>query len=91
MTLSVAQRANSRDRGSPLRRQQQVRCRRAEEAAITVGVPQIAADFAAMPQSAGAGHEWKSGRRCRRGKYPYHQQYGRSRSIETEIMVMQVD
>jgi hypothetical protein len=36
---------------SPLR----VRCRRAEEAAITVGIPQKPVDFAAMPQSAGAG------------------------------------
>jgi hypothetical protein len=32
-----------------------VKCRRTEEAAVTVGVPQIADDFAAMPQSAGAG------------------------------------
>ena len=32
-----------------------VRCRRADAAAITVGLPQIAADFAAMPESAGAG------------------------------------
>jgi hypothetical protein len=32
-----------------------VRCGPAEEVAITVGVPQIATDLAAMPQSAGAG------------------------------------
>jgi hypothetical protein len=30
-------------------------CRLAEEAAVTAGVPQKAADFAAMPHSAGAG------------------------------------
>jgi hypothetical protein len=36
-----------------------VRCRRADDTAITVGLPQTAADFAAMPQSAGAGHKPK--------------------------------
>jgi hypothetical protein len=34
-----------------------VKCRLAEEAAITVGVPQKAADFAAIPKSAGLGQE----------------------------------
>jgi hypothetical protein len=30
------------------------------EAAVTVGVPQIADDFVAMPKSAGPGHVWTS-------------------------------
>jgi hypothetical protein len=37
-----------------------VSCGPAEEVAATVGLPQIAADFAAMPQSEGAGQGTKS-------------------------------
>jgi hypothetical protein len=44
-----------------------VRCRRAEEVPVTVGVPQIAEDSAAMPQSAAAGHKetWQTDHQVR--------------------------
>jgi hypothetical protein len=50
----------------PTARRLRVKCRRADEAAITVGVPQKAAHFAAMPLSAGAGHNRTLSRQARK-------------------------